>query len=332
MADHRTPDPQTRALIEQSVGEMFAHAEQDRFHRLTTMLGELGWSEVAEEYPPAAQEILATQHALSLTTSDLLDITLIDRLSPTLPTAPPVGRSLVLLPSPPGSGPSPGPGRAGGLLQGPPQPDDTIVVPFIAADGIRVATVPAAEVDVVPLHTFDPSVSWLQATATVADEGQPVAAEWPAAVAAGRRQIATEILALAGHAIELTVAHVSTRRQYGHSIAAFQVVRHQLAEAQAEVDGARALLAEAATDGGYAPARAAKIAAGRAQRVARAAALQLNGAIGLTEESVLHRYVARAMQLDVLLGSARVLERELAEELFAPDAAGIPLPPLVLAR
>ncbi|ETB36332.1 acyl-CoA dehydrogenase [Mycobacterium avium subsp. hominissuis 10-5606] len=332
MGDHRTPDPQTRVLIEQSVGEMFAVAEQGHFHRLTTMLAELGWSEVAEEYPLAAQDILATQHAVSLTTSDLLDITLIDRLGPALPSPPSAGHCLVLLPSAPGSGPSPGPGPAGGLLQGPPQPDDTIVVPFLAGADIRVTTVPATEVDVVPLHTFDPSVSWLQATAPVVDEGHPAVTEWADALAAGRRLIATEILALAARAIELTVTHVSTRRQYGHSIAAFQVVRHQLADAHAEIDGARALLAEAASDGGYASARAAKIAAGRGQRLARAAALQLNGAIGLTEESVLHRYVARAMQLDVLLGSARVLERELADELFAPDAAGLPLPPLVLAN
>ncbi|NDJ88011.1 MULTISPECIES: acyl-CoA dehydrogenase family protein [Mycolicibacter] len=331
MAKNRTPDAQTRVLIEQSVNEMFAGAEQGCFHRLAPMLGELGWSDVAEEYPLAAEQILVAQHAVSLTTSDLLDSTLIERLTPALATAPPAGGALLLLPFPPGAAPSSGPGRVVGLLQGPPQPTDTIVVPFLAGDDIRVTTVSAADVDVVALQTFDPSVSWLQATATVTDDGHPADAEWSDTVAEGRRLIATEVLALAARALDLTAQHVSARRQYGHSIAAFQVVRHQLAQAQAEIDGARALLAEAATDGGHGVARAAKIAASHAQRAARASALQLSGAIGLTEENILHRYVARAMQLDVLFGSATTLELELAGELFAPGSSGTPLPPLILA-
>jgi alkylation response protein AidB-like acyl-CoA dehydrogenase len=54
-------------------------------------------------------------------------------------------------------------------------------------------------------------------------------------------------------------------------------------------------------DGAWAAA-AAKAAAGRAQRTVAASALQVCGALGLTEEFVLHRYVSRAALLDLLYG------------------------------
>jgi hypothetical protein len=326
------PDAETRILIEGSVSEMFGRTEPGRFYRLGELLDQLGWDDVASEYPLVAQQILATAHAVSLTTSDLLDRTLLEQLASALPTPPADERTLVLLPTPPAAVPSSRPGHATGLLTTHPQPDDTIVVPLLGDDGIRITTVAGADVETVALRTFDPTVSWRGATAALTDDGHRADDEWRRALAAGHRVIATQVLALATRAVEITADHVSSRRQYGHTIAAFQAVRHRLAQARAEVDGAATLLDIAWEISDYAHARAARIAVSDAARTAISAALQLCGAIGLTEEHRLHRYTSRAMQLDVLLGTAHQLQHELADDLFGPATRGQPLPALVLAH
>lgn len=76
--------------------------------------------------------------------------------------------------------------------------------------------------------------------------------------------------------------------------------------------------------GGQFSAQAAKAAAGRAHRTVSGTALQVLGAIGLTAEYDLHRYVSRGFQLDALFGSYHEFESVLAEQLFntyTPGAA-----------
>ena len=55
-------------------------------------------------------------------------------------------------------------------------------------------------------------------------------------------------------------------------------------------------------------------------------AAQVCGAIGLTSEHELHRYVARGFQIDSLCGSYRQLEAQLAERLFDIYSPGRALP------
>src|SRR5271155_2217311 len=89
-----------------------------------------------------------------------------------------------------------------------------------------------------------------------------------------------------------------------------------LADASASLAGARALLGESWRYGGRLSAVTAKAAAGRAHRGVSDVALQVCGAIGLTAEHDLHRYVTRGFQVDALCGSHDHLEALLAERLF----------------
>jgi hypothetical protein len=57
--------------------------------------------------------------------------------------------------------------------------------------------------------------------------------------------------------------------------------------------------------------------------------MQVCGAIGLTLEHDLHRYVARGFQIDSLYGSYQRLETVLADQLFDDYPVGHALPAIV---
>jgi alkylation response protein AidB-like acyl-CoA dehydrogenase len=57
--------------------------------------------------------------------------------------------------------------------------------------------------------------------------------------------------------------------------------------------------------------------------------MQVCGAIGLTAEHDLHRYVTRGFQIDSLCGSHHQLEALLGERLFETYAPGRALPAIV---
>ena len=68
-----------------------------------------------------------------------------------------------------------------------------------------------------------------------------------------------------------------------------------------------------------------------AERAVSDAALQVCGAIGLTIEHDLHRYVTRGFQIDSLCGSYQQLETLLADRLFESFTPGLALPAIVWA-
>ncbi|MFE3543013.1 acyl-CoA dehydrogenase family protein [Nocardia sp. NPDC059177] len=178
---------------------------------------------------------------------------------------------------------------------------DTTALPFAGGRWVRWAAPPGASVDdELPIH---------RAAAGLTPAAQPLAD--------GRRVLGWWLLGT-GHAM-LTLArtHALERAQFGRPLAAFQAVRHRLAETLVALDGAEAALLvadETALD----PTRAddqvlaallAKAAAGRAALTAARHCQQVLGGIGFTAEHSLHRHVRRTLVLDGLLGSARELTR-----------------------
>jgi alkylation response protein AidB-like acyl-CoA dehydrogenase len=153
--------------------------------------------------------------------------------------------------------------------------------------------------------------------------------EWSRAIAGAHRALATELVALADEALRIAVEHVTVRIQFGTPIGSFQSPRHLLADASAGLEGARALLDESWRYGGELSALLAKAAAGRAHRAVSDAAMQVCGAIGLTIEHDLHRYVTRGFQIDSLCGSYQQLEALLADRLFYDYSPGRALPAIV---
>ena len=290
-------------------------------------LAELGWSDIESEYPIAACELLFRAQGRSLLNSDSLANVLLAELAPVLDGT---VDGIVLPGIADGYTPSSDTERVDGILLGPLPSDGRLVVPVSTPKAtVSIGIVDAEGLSGERLDTFDTSAHWTQVSGPMTGELVDASAEWDRAIAAGHRALATELVALADEALRIAVDHVSVRIQFGAPIGSFQSPRHLLADASAGLEGARALLSETWQYGGELSALTAKAAAGRAHRAVSDATLQVCGAIGLTIEHDLHRYVTRGFQIDSLCGSYQQLEALLADRLFAGDSPGRALPAIV---
>jgi hypothetical protein len=318
-------------LLTGSLRSVFAEAGADvRRH-----LRELGWDDVAAADPAAATTLLFTEKGRALSAAALLDDAVLPLLSAELPVTLLGGAGLLCYPYP-GSGtrPSSTPLGTTGILLRRPEPDERLLIPVADADGVSLAVAAAGEFTVTPLPSLDPEAGWHSVagpTPAVRYDGSA----WAPAVAAAHRALAAEIIGVAERALGLAVEHTSTRRQFNAPIAAFQAVRHRLADAYVAIAAARALLAASFGDGSQSPAvaaigaAAAKAKAGRAHQTVSASAVQVCGAMGATLEHPLHRYVNRGAVLDGLLGSSAELTVELGAMIRATITAGGEIPLLV---
>ncbi len=308
-------------LVEEAVFGLFDQLPTDSYAAIDGQLAELGFAEIEQEYPVEAEELLFRAQGRSLAQTDCLYRVMLAELPKELREA-----SAVLLPAP-GSDPSTPPERARGVILGPAV--GTVVVPLQTEDGVVASVVDVDDLAAHAADTFDPTVQWTHLRAmgsTTTAASSDISAQWTRALAAAQRAVATEIIALADQVIRLAAEHLSVRKQFGNHIGALQSPRHALAHAFATAEGARALLSEAWRYGGPMGAHAAKATAGRAHRAASDVALQVCGAIGLTAEHDLHRYVRRGFQLNVLCGSPAQLESQIARRLFDSYPADLGLP------
>jgi hypothetical protein len=151
--------------------------------------------------------------------------------------------------------------------------------------------------------------------------GEAAAWRWRAVAAAGRRALGYQIVGAASAMIELAVGHARDRVQFGRPIGSFQAVRHRLADAFVAREGAAAALGLAwEADDERLACMLAKSLAGRAARIAAAQCQQVLAGVGFTAEHPFHRYLARTVVLDRLLGSAAELPAEIGAELAAIGA------------
>jgi hypothetical protein len=110
--------------------------------------------------------------------------------------------------------------------------------------------------------------------------------------------------------LDLVVAHVKQRHQFGVPIGSFQAVKHKAADMYVAIERAKVLayysaltIAEDDPRRGRAAAMA-KAAAGDCQRVCFRNGFQLFGAMGYTWENELQIHLKRAKAGDLLLGTA----------------------------
>jgi hypothetical protein len=302
-----------------------ATSSSDEHVAIGPRLAELGWSDIESEYPIEACELLFRAQGRSLAQTDCLDRVMLAELAALL-DGPVDG---IVLPDI-GAGYEPGSSddRVTGLVLGP--LGGRLVVPVSGPMGtVSVGIVDADRLSGERLDTFDPSVYWTRVSGSLDGQLIDASTEWSRAIAAGHRALATELVALADEALRIAVEHVGVRVQFGSPIGSFQSPRHALADAAASLEGARALLGETWRYGGRLSAQTAKAAAGRAHRAVSDAGLQVCGAIGLTLEHELHRYVTRGFQVDSLCGSYHQLEALLAERLFDIYSPGGALPAII---
>ncbi|SHN16188.1 acyl-CoA dehydrogenase family protein [Cryptosporangium aurantiacum] len=287
-------------------------------------LAELGWAEVSAADPVTATRLLFTEHGRVLARSRLLDDVVLAELASVLPPAP--GKLAVLYPHPDDGSSL----QRVGILLAPLQGIDEVVLPVTTGSGFTPLVVAADEVAraAVPVTGFDRGSRWLLVRNLPVPPGASTAGPdtaWADAVAAGRRALAAELIGISDAALALAVAHTTGREQYGRPIGSFQAVRHRLAESYVAIEAARSTLGAAESDGASWSAALAKRAAGQAQAVTLRAVVQVFGAMGLTAEGPVHRYVTRGAALDALLGGHQSLTEELGTALLG----GADLDPVV---
>jgi hypothetical protein len=134
--------------------------------------------------------------------------------------------------------------------------------------------------------------------------------------------LALESVGIGAKAVDLAVAYVSDREQFGKKIGTYQAVSHAVVDAYVGVELARSLaywaawaVAEDDEQAGLACAAAKSQAAEAAVRACETS-IQVHGGIGFTWEHPLHRYYKRALALDSALGYGRVHRAEIAAFLL----------------
>jgi alkylation response protein AidB-like acyl-CoA dehydrogenase len=181
-------------------------------------------------------------------------------------------------------------------------PDQVLLEPLAAVDGARrLATITALSGDV---------------EVVACGAGAPEAALERAALGA-----AAQLLGLGQTMLELAVAHVRDRHQFGVPVGSFQAVKHQLADCLTELAFARPAVYRAAWSVARdLPSRAedvstAKALASDAALFVGRRALQCHGAVGYTVEHDLHLYLKRAWALARSHGDAAWHRRRLGASL-----------------
>jgi alkylation response protein AidB-like acyl-CoA dehydrogenase len=134
---------------------------------------------------------------------------------------------------------------------------------------------------------------------------------------------ALEAVGIGSRAVEMAVAYIGEREQFGKKIGTYQAVSHPVVDAYVAVELARSLAYWAAlcvtTDDPQADAACAAANAQATEAAVRACetSIQVHGGIGFTFEHPLHRYYKRALELEGALGFGRELRAEIAAFLLS---------------
>jgi hypothetical protein len=210
-----------------------------------------------------------------------------------------------------------------GLLLGQRPAGACFVAPVSSAGQAAWARLPdTAALTVRPVAGLDPALGLAEVTGSVPADallsGEAAGQAWREVAAAGRRALGYQMLGAVSRMIELATEHARTRVQFGRPVGSFQAVRHRLAEAFVAREGAAAALELSwEADDEELAAMLAKSLAGRAARLAATHCQQVLAGLGFTAEHPFHRYLARALVLDRLLGSAAELPAEIGARLAA---------------
>jgi alkylation response protein AidB-like acyl-CoA dehydrogenase len=190
------------------------------------------------------------------------------------------------------------------------------VIVLVEDDGTgRVLTPEQAEIS--PVASIDPTRPAAQVSASE-DAGEPLPGDVSAGLDRALVAVSSELVGVCDRALEMTLAYVKERKQFGVPVGSYQAVSHRCAQMLLDTEKARSLTASAAWSadadpGGLAEAAAmAKAAASDAGREVTAGAIQMHGGIGFTWEADVHWLYKRAQLDAVLLGGARRSRAHLA--------------------
>lgn len=215
--------------------------------------------------------------------------------------------------------------------------DGSYLVPDAAADRLVVLVSPDGgkgsvhpEGAVEDVEAIDPRRSHGLVLGSPA-RGEPLAGDVRPSLDRAAVVVAAELVGLCRRALDLTVAYVKERTQFGVPVGSFQAVQHVAAEMLRATESAATVTHYAAWVADREPARLAgaaalaKASASAAGRTVTAAAIQLHGGIGFTWEADLHWLYKRAQVDSAYLGGSGYhqarLARSVASELaLSPKA------------
>src|SRR3954447_9456921 len=197
---------------------------------------------------------------------------------------------------------------------------------LVLLDGDDAELVEGAEAE--PLDVID---STRRYAAVRGGRGEPLG---PGAADRVRAALAAEVVGVCQQALDMTLAYVKDRKQFGVPVGSFQAVAHRCAQMLLSTETARSTayfaawaagadperLPEAGAPAG-APAARPGAAAADAGREVTASAIQAHGGIGFTWEADVHWLYKRAQLDTVLLGGARRHRAALAR--IAAARAGV---------
>jgi hypothetical protein len=285
---------------------------------LPDQLRALGWDELRAEEPAVAVGVLFEEQGRSLAVTRALDEVVATALGIELDAELVVAHPpLAHVDRTPLAG-----GRLDGLVIGGPPPPIRVLAITAENDATACVVIGNQDLDARPIEGFDPSLGLIAITAEVPAGANAAPGAWTGAVDAARRALAHELVGVAEAALALAVEHVTGREQFGHPIAAFQSVRHRLADDYVAITAARSAVDAAWREPGSISCAAAKALSGRAALLSVRDAQQVCGAIGFTWEHPLHHHVRRAWILDGLYGTAAELERRIGAKLI--EAGQVP--------
>jgi alkylation response protein AidB-like acyl-CoA dehydrogenase len=181
---------------------------------------------------------------------------------------------------------------------------------LLLADGEGgLALVPRAAAELEPVKTVDHARHGSRVVA-VRDGGRALDADLELAFDRGAWGTAAFLIGLSRRMLDMTVAYVVEREQFGVPIGSFQAVKHHLADAAAQLAFARPVVYQAAwslavEDGNRSrDVSTAKAMASDAAVFVGRKALQCHGAIGFTTEADLHLFQKRSWALARTWGDA----------------------------
>jgi alkylation response protein AidB-like acyl-CoA dehydrogenase len=194
---------------------------------------------------------------------------------------------------------------------------DASVIVLVEAGAPRV--VARADADVEAVDAIDPTRRY----ARVSGDGPALGGDVEGALGRAGAAVAAEVVGVCQRALDMTVAYVSERKQFGVPVGSFQAVSHRCAQMLLQTEGARSAAYFAAWAADAAPERLAEAcaiacaAAGEAGVDVTGSAIQAHGGIGFTWEADVHWLFKRAEMDAALLGSAAAHRARLARGVAA---------------
>ena len=217
----------------------------------------------------------------------------------------------------PSPGDAPGVARLRGMVSGVADalPASVLLVPADGVpQGLYLVDVSAAGVAKAPVVSLDMTrqlcdLSFDDAPGTLIASGPAAAQALAAALGAGAGVLASELVGLAQRCLDMTVAYVRERHQFGRPVGSFQALKHRLADVWVTISQARAAsryaaacLASGDPDTKVAVAMAKAYCSEAAVHAAQEC-VQLHGGIGFTWEHPAHLYLKRAKADSIAFGT-----------------------------